>query len=48
MSSEMLLAVRDVFAGYGDGDVLRGVNLDAFFKIVRAETPKYKEWLTTV
>src|SRR6202050_3996796 len=28
MPSEMLLAVRDVFAGYGDGDVLRGVNLD--------------------
>ena len=28
MSSEMLLEVRDVFAGYGDGDVLRGVNLD--------------------
>jgi branched-chain amino acid transport system ATP-binding protein len=24
----MLLEVRDVFAGYGDGDVLRGVNLD--------------------
>jgi branched-chain amino acid transport system ATP-binding protein len=28
MSSEMLLEVREVFAGYGDGDVLRGVNLD--------------------
>src|ERR1700679_83678 len=28
MSSEILLGVRDVFAGYGDGDVLRGVNLD--------------------
>jgi branched-chain amino acid transport system ATP-binding protein len=26
--SEILLEVRDVFAGYGDGDVLRGVNLD--------------------
>jgi branched-chain amino acid transport system ATP-binding protein len=26
--SEILLGVRDVFAGYGDGDVLRGVNLD--------------------
>ncbi len=28
MPSEILLEVRDVFAGYGDGDVLRGVNLD--------------------
>ena len=28
MPSEILLGVRDVFAGYGDGDVLRGVNLD--------------------
>jgi branched-chain amino acid transport system ATP-binding protein len=28
MHSEMLLEVRDVFAGYGDGDVLRGVSLD--------------------
>ena len=27
MPSEMLLDVRDVFAGYGDGDVLRGINL---------------------
>jgi len=26
--SEILLEVRGVFAGYGDGDVLRGVNLD--------------------
>jgi len=28
MPSETLLEIRDVFAGYGDGDVLRGVNLD--------------------
>src|SRR6185437_7417598 len=28
MPAEMLLEVRDVFAGYGDGDVLRGINLE--------------------
>jgi branched-chain amino acid transport system ATP-binding protein len=28
VSSETLLDVRDVFAGYGDGDVLRGISLN--------------------